>query len=86
MYPAARPLRVSVLSGLEIKLQWFITPMKASQTPPSHRRLARTPPSPFHLLGALSVLPLFPRSLTRSRRRGGIPIHKITLEKVGLRE
>ena len=26
--------------------------------------------------------PLFPRSLTCSRRRGGIPIHKLTLEKV----
>ena len=56
MYPAARPLRVSVLSGLEIKLQWFITPMKASRTP----ALGPHPPIPSPLLRALSVLPSSP--------------------------
>ena len=59
MHPAARPLRLSVLSGLELKLQWFITRMKASWTP----ALGRHPPIPIPLLGALSVLPPLPQDL-----------------------
>ena len=74
---APRPLRLSVLFGFEIRLQWFISLYKASQTLGPH------PPSPR--LGDLSVIILVHRSMTAKLRRGGIPLHKFTIEKVGVR-
>ena len=73
---APRPLLLSVHFGFEIRLQWFISPYKASQTlgpPPA-------PPSPRP--GDLSVIILMHRSMTVRLRRGGIPLHKLTIEKV----
>ena len=71
---APRPLRLSVLFGFKIRLQWFISPFKAS------RDTRPAPPSPR--LGDLSVIILMHRSMTVRLRRGGIPLHKLTIEKV----
>ena len=68
---APRPLRLSesVLFGFEIRLQWFISPYKASQTLGPH------PPFPAsETFPSLSSC----RSMTVRLRRGGIPLHKLT--------
>ena len=73
----AHPVRLSVFVGLEIGLQWFTNPYKASRPP------VLPPPSLPGLPGGLFGGLLSGRSTTVVLRRGSIPLHKLTLEKRG---
>ena len=59
-----RPLRLSVLFGFEIRLQWFISPFKASQTlgphpppplPPPRRPLRHHPHAQEHGISSSGI-------------------------------
>ena len=87
---AARPLCLSALFGFEIRLQWFIVPLTLGQHPSSPA--PETSPSLSSCAGTscagASCVMLgasWGWSMTVRLRRGGIPLHKLTLEKVGVR-
>ena len=65
---AARPVRLSVFSGLEIGLHWFTNPFKASRPP--------VPPPPPPLPGGLFVGLLYRSSTTVILWHCCIPLHK----------